>query len=824
VTALVNDLRHAVRLLANSPGLAAAAIISMALGIGANTALFSVTSALLLRPLPYADPDRLVILWNRSPGLNITEDWFSTAQYFDIRNGYDGFEALAIAIGANMNLSDRTGGEPERVGVIRVSSNLLPMLGARPVAGRLFEAREDAPGQPLAAILSHGTWTQRYGADANVIGQRLTLNGQDVEIAGVLPASFSLPREVLPTLGVTDDGEIFLPLPLSDAAATVRTREDYNIIGKLRPDVTVAQVQAAMDAITARLRRDHPDVYPPNGGLTFSIVPLHEQVVGGVRTRLGVLTGAVGCVLLIACANVANLLLSRAVGRRKELAVRASLGASGARIVRQLLTESVLLASAGGMAGLALAAAGIRWVKALQPRDVPRLGEIALDSHVLAFTLLVSVAAGLLFGLAPAFGVRRLDLHTALKDTSRGATGGSIWGRGPSLRRALGVTELALAVVLVIGAGLLLRSVARLQEIDPGFSPGGVLALELSLAGPKYPDAGAVRQTYRDLWTQLDALPGVAASGGVTTLPLSGFFAWGPITVEGRVPPPGEAFINADQRTVAGRYFEAMGIPLVRGRLFDERDTAGQPRAVIIDERMAGDLWPNEDPIGKRLRYGDASSETPWETVVGVVGRVKQYALDADSRIALYRPHGQSPARSLYVVVKSATADVTPLAGAVRNRIRAVDPDLPIYRVRPMSSLVSSSMAQQRFSLGLLALFAGIAVSLAAVGLYSVLAYLVAQGRREIGIRLALGATSARVLRLVIRQGLILAGIGCAIGLAAALALGRVVQAFLYGVGASDPATFLAAAGLLSAIALIASAVPAVRAARVDPMTSLRDQ
>ena len=822
VTGLIHDLRHTVRLFGRSRGLVAAAVVSMALGIGANTALFSVTSAVLLRPLPYADAERLVILWNRSPGLNITEDWFSTAQYFDIRHGYDGFESLAIALGANMNLTGR--GEPERVGVIRVSSNLLPMLGARPDAGRLFDARADTPGQPLTAVVSHGTWTRRYGADPALVGRHITLNGQDVEVIGVLPASFSLPREVLPTLGVTEDGEIYLPLPLADSAATVRTREDYNIIGTLKPGVSVPQAQAAMDAVTARLRRDHPDVYPPNGGLTFSIVPLHDQVVGGVRTRLAVLSGAVAFVLLIACANVANLLLSRAVARRKEIAVRASLGASGARIVRQLLTESLLLSLAGGIAGLALAALGIWWVRLMQPRDIPRLGDIAVNADVLVFTLGLSVLAGVLFGLAPALGVRRVDLHDALKDTGRGATGGSIWRRGYSVRRLLGVAEIALSVVLLIGAGLLLRSFAQLQQVHPGFNPDRVLALELTLSGRTYADANAVRDTYRDLWQRLDRLPGVESSGGVSTLPLSGFFAWGPITVEGRVPPPGEAFINADQRNVAGRYFETMGIPLLRGRLFDDRDTPDRPAAVIVDDRLAADLWPNEDPIGKRLHYGDANTDAPWETVVGVVGRVKQYALDADSRIALYRPHTQRPARALYVVTKSRTADLSALATAVRQEIRTLDPELPIYRLRPMTALVETSLAQQRFSLWLLSLFAGIAVALAAVGLYGVLAYLVAQGTREIGIRLALGATAARVLGLVLAHGLVLAAAGCAAGLAAALALGRVMQGFLYDVRPTDPQTYLVATLGLAGVALLASVIPARRAARVDPMVSLRQE
>jgi predicted permease len=721
-----------------------------------------------------------------------------------------------------MNLTGRQ--EPQRVGVIRVSSNLLPLLGAQPALGRLFEAAEDVPGRGLTAVLGHGAWVRRFGGDRAIVGQSLTLNGQNVEVVGVLPETFSLPREVLPTLGVAEDGEVFLPLPLAANAATIRTREDYNVIGRLKPGVALSAAQAEMDTLTARLRRDFPDVYPPNGGLTFSIVPLHEQVVGSVRKPLVILSGAVGFVLLIACANVANLLLSRALARRKEIAVRASLGASGARIVRQLLTESVLLACAGGVLGVILAAAGVRAIHLIQPKNIPRLAAIGVSADVLIFTLIVSVATGVLFGLAPALDLRRLDVNRTLKDAGRGsAAAGAVWGRGHNLRRLLVVAELALSVVLLIGAGLLLRSFAELQRVQPGFRPEGVLVQEVTLTGRKYADGPTVQHTYKEFWRRLDALPGVTASGGVTALPLSGFFAWGPITVDGRVPLPGEQFINADMRTVGGRYFEAMGIPLLRGRLFDERDTPDQARAIVIDDRMAADLWPHEDPLGKRIKFGDASSPSPWDTVVGVVGRVKQYALDADARIALYRPHSQSAARALYVVVKG-PGDPAGLAAPVRDAIRGIDPELPLYRVRPMTALVAESLARQRFSLLLLSLFAGLALVLAAIGIYGVMAYLVSQGAREIGIRIALGASQPRILGHVLGQGAIVTVAGVAIGLGAALALARVMQGLLYGVRATDVATFAVVALGLAAVALIATFVPARRASRIDPMVSLRSE
>ena len=813
---VLHDLRYAIRGFAAHPGFTFAAVLSLAIGIGANAALFSVTDALLLRPLPYKDADRLVILWNRSPGLNIAEDWFSTAQYFDIKNSHRGFEQVAIAIGANYNLTGR--GDPERIGVIRASSNLLPMLGAQPAVGRLFVPEDDAPGAECVAVLGHGRWGRRYGFDARVVGTSITLNGQPCRIVGVLPERFSLSREVLPTLGVAEDGDVFLPLPLAPAAAGRRDHEDYNVIGALKPGVTLAGAQAEMDLITARLRRDYPQDYPPNGGLTFSLVPLLEQVVGNVRATLALLVASVGIVLLIACANVANLLLSRAIARDREIAVRAAMGASRVRIVRQLLTESVLLALLGGVLGIALAFASVRSIQLLQPPGIPRLHDIAVNGQVLVFTLVLCVASGVLFGLAPAMGVGRLNLYGTLKDAGRGSVGSS---RGNRLRRVLVAAELALSVVVLVGAGLLVRSFGQLHRVAPGFDPRGVLTLELTMTGAKYGDAGAVRRTYQTLWERLDHLPGVTASGGVTSLPLSGFFAWGPITVEGHAPLPGEHFINADQRVVSGRYFEAMGIPLVRGRLFSDQDLTDHPRVVVVDEYMASELWPNADPIGKRIRLGDARSTGPWQTVVGVVGRVKQYGLDAGGRIAFYLPHTQSPSRAMYVVVRTA-GDPSTAAAAVSKEIHAIDADLPLYRVRPMTAWVDQSLARQRFSMLVLSMFAGVALVLATIGVYGVTAHLVSQATREIGIRIALGATQQAVVGMIMRQGLAVSLAGTTAGLAIALTLTRFMQRLLFGVRGADPMTFAAVCVGLTAIALAACYVPARRAARIDATISLR--
>ncbi len=821
--AFLQDLRFAARAFLKTPGFTAAAVLSVGIGIGANTAIFSVTHALLLQPLSYPDSDRLAILWNRSPGLDIAEDWFSTAQYFDIKTRHSGLEDVAIARGLYRTLTGDDG-EPERVGTIRVSPNLLSMLGARAIYGRLLNPDDDVPGSASVTVIGYGTWMWRYGGDPSVVGRIVSLDGQPVEIVGVLAPDFSLPREVLPTLGVVEEGDFLLPIRLGPGAATVRTREDYNVLARLRPGVTFEAAQAEMDTITASLRSEFPDVYPPNGGLTFSLVPLLDQVVGDVRTALVVLSGAVGFVLLIACANVANLLLSRALGRQREMAVRAALGASRGRLARQLFSESLLLAFAGGAVGVLLALAGVRWLHLLQPEDVPRLGAIGIDARVLLFTCGVSALSGLLFGLAPALGVSKVDVQSHLKDAGRGSSGsGALWGRGHGLGRLLAVAELALSVVLLIGAGLLIRSFAHVQQVPGGFSPDGVLTFELSLMGQKYPDSPSVQRAYKALWERLDQLPGVTSSGGVIPLPLSNFFSWGPIQVEGRTPPAGERFINADQRVATSHYFETLEIPLLEGRYFDDQDLPGMTRVVVVDERMANELWPGQSAIGKRIRFGDQTTTSDWETVVGVVGQVKQYALDADARIAFYRPHTQQPARQLYVTVRTA-GDPAALGGPVRDAIRGLDPDLPIFRMKTMRARVDESLARRRFLMTLLSLFAAVAAALAAIGIYGVMAYLVSQGTREMGIRIALGASPASIQRLVIRQGLLVGLVGVTAGLSGAFALTHLLDSLLFGVEPTDPLTFAAIAAALLAVALAASYVPARRAAGTDPIVALRSE
>jgi putative ABC transport system permease protein len=818
---LLQDVRHALRLLAAAPAFTMAAVFSLAIGIGANTAIFSIVDGLLLHPLPYKDTERLVILWNRSPGLDITEDWFSTAQYFDIKNGHHGFEQVAIAIGGNYNLTGW--GDPERVGAIRVSSNLLPMLGQQAALGRLFVADEDLPDRTATAVLSYGTWARRFGSDPGVLGKKIMLNGVPYEIVGVMPRSFSLPREVMPTLDGAEQAEILLPLPLPANAAQNRDHEDYNLLGKLKPGVSVQQAQAEMDIITARLRHDFPEVYPPNGGLTFGIVPLLEQVVGNVRRTLYLLLGAVGFVLLIACVNVANLQLSRAVARQKEIAVRTALGATRMRIIRQLLTENVLLAIGGGALGIPLAFLALHWVRLLGPQSVPRVNDVGIGLAALAFTFMVSILSAILFGLAPALRVSQLDVQTTLQDTSRTSAGVSaIWGRGNNLRRSLVIAEIALCAMLLIGAGLLIRSFVRVRDVNPGFNPRNVLTLELTMTGERYKDKQAVLAAYRELWQRLENLPGVTSAGAVTSLPLSQMFAWGPITVEGRVPPPGEKFINADVRMVSGRYFQAMEIPLREGRLFNDDDVANKPRVAIVDDYMAQQLWPNQDPIGKRLHIGGISeTSSPWITVVGVVGRVKQYTLDSDSRIAFYLPQTQYVARAMNVVMRGGN-DPVALAGAVKQQIHELNPDLPLYNVSTMQERSDKSLARRRFIMLVLGTFGAISLGLAVIGIYGLIAYLVGQGSREVGIRLALGATPTNIMRLIVSGGMTLALWGVGIGIGGALVVSRLMRSLLFGVGVTDTATFVAVPILLACIALLASYVPARRASRIIPATSLR--
>jgi predicted permease len=814
---LWQDLRYGARMLRKNPGFTLIAAVTLGLGIGANTAIFSVVNGLLLNPLPYRDAERLAIIWTHSPGANVALDWPSPGQFSALKSENSVFEQLALAQGGNVIITGD--GEPERVGAVRASSAVFSLLGAQAAIGRVFTPEEDTPDKTLTVILSHGFWRRRFGGALDVLGRTLTINGRSYVIVGVMPPDFSLDHEVMPTVGSVARAEILMPLPLSVDRMNNHGDENYNVIARLKPEATIPQAQTELNLAVRRLEQQFPDSYPPSRRFSFSVRPLLEQAVGDVRLALYVLLGAVGCVLLIACVNVANLLLARAAAREKEMAVRTAIGAGRWRVVRQLLTESILLSTVGGALGLLLAVWGLGLLRWLNPGNIPRLAAVGMDHRALAFTAAVAVLTGVLFGLAPALRGSRMNLGETLKEGGRNLAGGG----QRLLRNLLVVTEIAMSLVLLVCAGLLIRSFVRVQQVDPGFAPQNVLSMRMTLVGPAYSEETRRMNFYRQLWERIRRLPGVESAGGVSALPLAGGIGWGSVTIEGYDASSGQSMIQSDLRAASVGYFETMKIPLIRGRFFVERDTEESEQVVIVDENMASTYWPNADPIGKRLKIGDPNSKTPWMTVVGVVANVKHYALDADSRVALYTPHLQSGAGSLAVVARTST-DPAGLAAAITREARAIDPNLPVFDVKTMEQWLSESLARRRFAMLMLGLFAMVAMLLASVGVYGVMSYSVAQRTREIGVRVALGAQMRDVLQLVIRQGISLAGIGVGIGLLAALGATRLMAGLLFGVRATDPGVFVVVALLLTLVALLACLLPARRATKVDPMIALRHE
>src|SRR5262245_40636447 len=808
------DLRYGARMLFKNPGFTLIAVITLALGIGANTAIFSIVNGLLLNPLPYRNAERLAIIWTHSPGANVALDWPSPGQFSALKTENSVFEQLALAHGRSVILTGN--GEPERLGAVRASSAVFSLLGAQAMLGRVFLPEEDTPDKTLTVILSHGLWRRRFGGDPKVLGRTLAINGRSYNVVGVMPPDFALGHEVIPTVGSFAQAELLLPLPMSVEEMNDQGDENYNVLARLKPGATIAQAQAELNLAVRRLEQQFPKNYPQSRRFSFSIRPLLEQVVGDVRPALYLLLGAVGCVLLIACANVANLLLARASAREREIAVRTAIGAGRWRVVRQLLTESVLLSTVGGALGLLLAVWGLALLRWLNPNDIPRLAAIGIDNRVLAFTTSVAMLTGVLFGLAPALRSSRVNLAEMLKEGGRSLAGGH-----HRLRDMLVVTEIALSLVLLIGAGLLIRSFVLVQQVEPGFAPKNVLSMRMALIGPAYEEEARRVSFYQRLWERIRRLPGVESAGGVSALPLTGGLSWGGITIEGYDASSGQSAIQADMRFASVGYFETMKIPLIRGRFFAEQDTKESQRVVIVDENMAGAYWPNADPLGKRLKFGGADNDSPWMSVVGVVANVKHYALDADSRVALYVPHLQAGAGSLSIAVRT-TADPLSAAATVTREARALDPNLPLYDVKTMEQWLSESLARRRFAMLMLGLFAIVAMLLAGVGIYGVMSYAVTQRTREIGIRVALGAQTRDVLRLIARQGMSLTGIGVGLGLVAAIAATRLMASLLFGVRATDPLTFAAIALLLALVALLACWIPARRATKVDPMVTLK--
>ena len=815
---LMQDLRYAVRMLRRNLALTLVIVASLAIGIGANTAVFSVVNALLLKPLPYPDPDRLVILWLRSPGINIPQDWPSPGQYIDVRTENRSFEEMSISQGTTGTLVGLD--QPERVEALRTSSSLFHLLGAQPLYGRLLLPEDDVPGKAPVVVLSHAFWKRMFGADPNMVGRSISLNGlaprkdgNQFTVVGVLRPEFLLNEEIMPTVASIRQMDLFMPLPLGADAVTRRGDENYNLMARLKPGVSAEQAQADISVIAARIR----DKDKRDRTFTISVVPLLEQVVGNVRRAVLVLLGSVALVLLIACANVANLLLTRASGRQKEVAIRTALGAGWLRLVRQLLTESLILGLMGGLAGLLIARLSLYVVHTVNPGNIPRLEVIGLDGGVLTFTLAVSILTGIVFGLAPAIRAARVDLNTALKAGGRSvqADGGFNSSRR-RLRSLLVVSELALSLMLLIGAGLLVRSFVRLQSVAPGFNPGNVISMRIGRSGMDLSNQDKAIEYFRQVGDRLARVPGITARGAVTALPFTSSVGWGSVHVEGWIPQPGQE-LQVDQRAATPDYFRTMEVPLITGRFFNDFDALPNAQPVaIIDEKFAQRFWPSENPIGKHL-WNDPKRQM---TIVGVVGTVKQYGLDVDGRIVFYRP---SLGLLGYQVARTA-ADPAGVANAMVRAIHEVDPTIPVYDIRTMDDRLKDSLARQRFATIMLGSFSVFAMILAIVGVYGVMSHLVTQGTHDIGVRMALGAQRNRIVSMVIRRGMELTGAGVVLGLAGAALMTRVMASLLFGVSATDLATFASVPLTLVVIALVASYVPALRATRVDPVIALREE
>ncbi|MBZ5509354.1 MAG: ABC transporter permease [Acidobacteriia bacterium] len=813
---LIHDLRYAFRMILKVPALTIVIILSLAIGIGANTVMFSIMNALFFHPLRFPNPDQLAILWLSSPGLGIAQDWPSPGQFNDIQKQSQVFEELALAIGQNATLTGSK--RPERIETVRSSSYLLHLLGAQPLLGRILLPEEDIPGKPPTAVITYGMWRRLFGSDPAILQKNITIDGNSYTVVGVLKPGFAVNHEVMPTNGGLDEAEVFLPLPFTAGLLNDYGQETYNILARLKPGVSLKTAQSDIDIIAKHIReRDQRD-----RSFTIRVVPLLDQVVGNVRHTLLVLFGAVAFVLLIACANIANLLLARAVGRQKEMGVRTALGARRWNLLRQLLTESTLFGLAGGAAGLGLAALGLMAVRAANPGTIPRLAEVEIDRTVLLFTLATSILTGVVFGMAPALRVLKIDLNSILKAGGRSSHGGGGFDpRRHKLRSSLAVLEIALSLMLLAGAGVLIRSFVHLLKISPGFKPDHLITMRFSLTDPKYKNQKSSIQFYQNLDDRVRALPGLISVGFVSSLPMAAAGGWGTIDIQGYAPPANEPEIQADQRMASPTYFQTMSIPLKKGRFFTSADiTSGQPVA-IIDEKMAAHFWPNQDPIGRHVRF--SSDDVPWAIVVGIVGSVKQYGLDLESRIVVYYPYQQQFADSAYIVARTA-ADPASMTEEIARTIRAVDPDIAVYDIDTMENRLDRSLARQRFSVMMLGAFALVALVLSSIGVYGVLSNLVTEGTRDIGIRMMLGAQPNSILQLVLKHGMGLASIGILAGLLGALALSHFMQSLLFEVSAIDFSTLSVVALFLALVALIASYIPARRAMNVDPLATIRSE
>jgi putative ABC transport system permease protein len=806
---LIQDLRFGLRMLQKNPGFSLIAILTLALGIGANTAIFSVVNAVLLRPLPYRDAEQLVMVWHRNVnqgGLQAGNFELSPANFLDLQKQNQSFAQIAAFVNHDFNLT--SGGEPERVMGWQTSSTLFDVLGIAPVMGRGFTANDDRDGAEPVVVISHGFWQRRFGGQANALGQTLRLDERNVTVIGVLPPGFEFPVK---------GSDLWMTLSMNAGQANARAAFVLSAVARLKSGVTMAQASSEMETISLSLESAFPR---SNAGVRFAVEPLRERQGGNARTTLYLLLGAVGCVLLIACVNVANLLLARAAVRERELALRAALGAGRQRLLRQMLTESALLSLLGGGGGLLLAWWGVRALRVLDPGGLVRLDQVSLDGRVLSFTLGVSLLTGVLFGLAPALQSSRLNLNQALKEGGRGTAGKA----DNRLRGAFVIAEVALSLVLLVGAGLLIRSFVHLLNVDTGFRPERLLTLRVELSQAKVQDPAQAAGFYQQVLERIQALPGVEAASVVNALPIATPGMRSSLTFEDQPDsPPGQPQLG-NNRVVSPDYFRSLGIPLLGGRTLTVQDNASAPPVAVINQSLARRYWGAENPLGKRFKLGVRNAASPWLTVVGVVGDVRQEGLSNAPLPEFYTPFTQAHARMarLRVLAVRTTGDPLALAGAIKSAIWAIDRDQTIYEVQTMDAIVAKWLAPRRFNLVLLGVFAAFALVLAGVGIYGVISYTVTQRTKEIGVRMALGASRLDIVRLVVRQGMLLTAAGIALGLAASLALTRFIAGFLFEVRAYDPLTLIGVTLLLTAVACFACWLPARRAAKVDPLIALR--
>ena len=804
------DLRYGLRMLWKNPGFTLIAVATLALGIGANTAIFTVCNAVLFKPLSYAEPDRLVMLSERQRDGTLGD--VSPANFVDWRDANRSFSGMGAVRASSFAPSFILGGQTEasRLAGDSVSSSFFSVLGVQFMLGRNFLSEEERSGQNRVAILSYATWSQRFGADRYIVGKSITLDDKSYTVVGVLPASFQFGTTAA-DFQTRSQVDIWVPMAL-DPQRLQRNAHMLHVIARLKPDVKLAQAQAELDVIGANLAQQYPEQNKDKG---IVAVPLADQVTGSVRVALETLLGAVGLVLLIACANVANLLLNRAASRQKEMAVRIALGASRRRLAQQLLTESLLLAGLGGIVGFVLALAAIAALTPQLPADLSRAAGIAVDTRMLIFAAVISLLTGILFGLGPLFGSWRESAAESLKQHNRTSS-----GIQTKLRSVLAVAQIAIAITLLIGAGLMLKSFWALMHVAPGFRSDSILTARLSLPESRYADNQKIAAFERVLVESLRGRPGIQSAGFTTYVPLSGLDNDSSFLIEGRPPLPTGIYNVAQYRPVSPGYFETIGIPLLRGRPFTVADTAESPWVAMINDSMAREYWPAQNPIGQRLRFGSSDN---WRTVIGIVGDVHHEGLDDAAKAELYVPVDQSwNTESEPTIVLRTTRDSGGSAAELRGVIAAVDPSIAVDRIETMKQIVSGSVAQPRFRTIILTAFSILALVMASIGIYGVMNYLVIQRTREFGIRLSLGATPSDVLRLVLRRAAVLIGTGAGLGLAGSALLVRLIAKLLFGTAPLDPLTFAAVPILLAAVALAASYIPARRATKVDPLVALR--